>query len=273
MWLIYIPLGFALAYLGLVFAVSLGQTKLLFPTELAAANRPPSIGSGERLELRTPDGSHLVGIRLGDENGGSRPLLLGFGGNAWNAEVMAAYLHNVFPNREIIVFHYRGYPPSEGRPSAQALLEDSVSIFDHIRQSQSQRPIVAVGFSLGSGVAAYLARHRPVAGMILVTPYDTLENLAREHFPWAPVSLLLRHRIATIDFVRSGSTPTALIAAENDTIVPARRSDPLKRAIPNLVFGETIAQVGHNDLYHAPAFIGAMREALLRIEKASGNTP
>jgi uncharacterized protein len=96
-----------------------------------------------------------------------------------------------------------------------------------------------------------------------------LKALAREHFSWAPTSLLLRHHMPTIDLVKDRPTPTALIAAGRDTIVPARRSEPLRSAVPNLVLDRTIADAGHNDLYQHPGFVVAMREALAEFEKAA----
>jgi hypothetical protein len=51
--------------------------------------------------------------------------------------------------------------------------------------------------------------------------------------------------------------------------VPAKRSEPLRRAIPRLVFHRTIEDAGHNDLYDHPAFMEAMHEALARIEAAA----
>jgi pimeloyl-ACP methyl ester carboxylesterase len=125
--------------------------------------------------------------------------------------------------------------------------------------------IVLVGFSIGSGIAAYLARHRPVAGLILVTPFDSLETVARDLYWWAPVGLLLRNRMPTIEFVRGSIAPTALILAARDAVVSARRSTPLRAAIKNLVFERTV-DAGHNDIYDHPAFAAAMREALAKIE-------
>jgi uncharacterized protein len=87
------------------------------------------------------------------------------------------------------------------------------------------------------------------------------------------VELLLHHHMPTIDLVRDRTTPTALLAAGRDTIVPSRRSEPLRQAIPNLVLDRTIAEAGHNDLYNHPAFTSAMREALARIEAAAPPRP
>ena len=96
-----------------------------------------------------------------------------------------------------------------------------------------------------------------MTSLSLVTPFDSLEALARDLYWWAPVGLLLRHRMPTINFVRGSPVPTALIVAERDTIVPARRSAALRQAVANLVF-EGAIDAGHNDLYGRPAFAAAM---------------
>jgi uncharacterized protein len=267
MWLLYLAIGLGLLYAALVLIAALSQTRMLFPARMAAANRPLLPPSAERLELTTADGERLIGIRLGSLSD-IRPILLGFGGNAWNAEAMALYLHGLFPGHEVIAFHYRGYPPSSGEPGAKALFHDSLAIFDRLQQERA-RKVVAVGFSIGSGVAAYLAHHRPVAGLVLVTPFDSLKALAREHFSWAPTGLLLRHRMPTIDLVKDRRTPTALISAGRDTIVPPRRTEPLRSVISNLILDRTIADAGHNDLYDHPGFAAAIREAVARFEASA----
>ena len=270
-WLVHLALVLAALYTAAVAAMFLAQTWLLFPTALAGAARVQLPASARRLEATTPDGEILVGVRIPAATGardGRAPKLLGFGGNAWNADAMALYLHGLFPDREVAAFHYRGYAPSTGRPSSSALLADSVLVFDRLQQAHASGcGVVAVGFSIGSGVAAHLARHRPVAGLVLVTPFDSLEALAGDLYWWAPVGL--RHRMPTMDFVRGSPVPTALVMAERDTIVPARRSMALRAAVENLVF-EAAVEAGHNDLYGRPAFAAAMREALGRIEAAPG---
>ena len=104
--------------------------------------------------------------------------------------------------------------------------------------------------------------------MILVTPFDSLEAVARDLYWWAPVGPLLLNRMSTIEFVRGSNVPTALITAEHDAIVPKRRSAPLRAAIRNLVFERSI-DAGHNDRYDHPDFTAAVQEALTRVEAAS----
>jgi hypothetical protein len=273
MWLVHLALVAMALYVAVVSGMYFAQTWLLFPTTLVQAGHVRLPASAQRLEIEASSADRLVGVHIpaSISSGQRRPLLLGFGGNAWSAEVMALYLHERVPDCDVVAFHYRGYRPSTGRPSTEALLADAVTIFDHVQEKLAPERVVAVGFSVGSGVAAYLARQRSLAGLILVTPFDSLEALARDLYWWAPVGLLLRHHMPTIDFVRDRPTPTALIVAGRDTIVPARRSAPLRNAIPNLVLDRTI-EAGHNDLYDRKAFVENLREALAKITASQSET-
>jgi len=274
MWFVHLVLILAALYAVITTVMYFAQTWLLFPTALARATRLQLPASTQRLEVRTPDGERLAGVRIPSEGAPAEGALtlLGFGGNAWNAQATAITLHALFLHRNVVAFHYRGYAPSSGRPSARALFSDSLTIFDHLLRAQAGEPVLPIGFSIGAAVAAYLARHRSVAGLILVTPFDSLEAVASDLYWWAPVGPLLRNRMPTIEFVRGSPAPTALIIAERDTIVTKRRSAPLRAAIGNLVFERAI-DTGHNDLYDHPDFPPTAREALARVEAASGETP
>ena len=104
-WLAHLALGLAALYAAAVAAMYLAQTWLLFPTALAGAARVRLPASAQRLEASTPDGEVLVDVRIRAVTGkwadGRAPTLLGFGGNAWNADAVALYLHELFPGREV----------------------------------------------------------------------------------------------------------------------------------------------------------------------------
>lgn len=249
----------------LIAALAIFQTGLIFP-RWAMGPSPGLPARAERLDLALPGGDRLAGVYLPTLRGNAGgPLILGFGGNAWDAHALALFLQGLYPERPVAAFHYRGYRPSTGRPSAQALLDDAVAIHDHLAP-RAPEGIVAVGISLGAGPAARLARDRPVLGTILVTPFDSLAGLARTHYPWAPVGLLLRHHMEIADDLGKAEAPAAVITAERDTIVPAARSAPVRTAARDLVLDETIMDAGHNDIFDRPAFVEAMRAALGAIE-------
>lgn len=268
MWVLKLLLLLAALYVGLLAAMYALQTQMLFPAQLAAQGRPLLPADAVPLEVETPEGARLRGVRLPPTRSpkGAPLVLLGFGGNAWNAESLALYLREHAPEAEIVAFHYRGYRPSGGEPSAVALLSDAPRVYDHVAERLGAERVVGVGLSIGAGVAAHLARERPLHGLILVTPFDSLAALASEHYPWAPARWLLRHRMAPAEALRGSTTPTAIIAAERDAIISPARTEALRRAIPPLVFDRTIADAGHNDLYERPAFSAAMVEALARFK-------
>jgi pimeloyl-ACP methyl ester carboxylesterase len=271
-WSFKLFLILAAVSVGLFALIYSAQTRLIFPTRLAERYQAVLPASAVRLEIETSNGTRLRGVHIPPAFGREgEPVFLGFGGGGGNADRFAEYLHGVFPDSAVVTFHYRGYRPSSGRPSAAALLADAALVHDHLVETLGYRRVVAVGYSIGSAVAAYLAAQRPLAGLILVAPFDSLKAMAREHYPWAPFGWLLLHRIDTAEYLRGATAPTAVIAAANDTIVPPRRTEPVRRAIPNLVFDRTIAGADHN-LYRHAAFRMALSEALTHL-KSTGNEP
>ena len=196
---------------------------------------------------------------------GNRPseeLLIGFGGNAQDAEVLGQELASTFADMNVAVFHYRGYGESTGQPGEAALFADALAIHDRLVSDLSPKMVYALGTSLGSGVAGYLSKERSLDGAILVTPYDSIEAVAKEAYPWLPVGLLLKHRFNTVDAMDGNSTPVAIIAAEQDQVIKPERTTILRSAIENLVFDQTIEGSGHADIYAMPAYSNALRAAL-----------
>jgi pimeloyl-ACP methyl ester carboxylesterase len=215
------------------------------------------------LSLKTSDGNTLSGIHFPPtEQPTTRTLILGFGGNAWNAQDVATYLREIFPKADVVVFHYRGYAPSTGSPSAEALIADAPLVYDLASDLLKPRETIAVGFSIGSGIAAQLASRRTLNGLILVTPFDSLKAVAEAMYPWLPIGAIFSHEIDSATPLENSGVPTAILAAANDEIVPSMRTDALRARVPNLVFDRTIARAGHNDIYSRLEFQEAMREAL-----------
>jgi pimeloyl-ACP methyl ester carboxylesterase len=264
MWALKILLIPILVYVAIVAAIYFAQTSMIFPAKAVGGAGPLPPGA-IRLDLATGDGHRLHGVHIVPPAPGMRPVILGFSGNAWNAEDAAMFLADLYPDADVVAFHYRGYRPSTGTASAAALLQDAPLIHDYVNRRFAGRPIVAVGFSIGSGVAAHLASRRPLTGLVLVTPFDSLTEVGRGHYPWLPVGPLLRHRIDPAGDMQSSRVPTAIIVAGRDTLIPPRRAQALAKKVPKLVYERTIEEAGHNDIYQHPQFRTAMAEALERV--------
>jgi uncharacterized protein len=239
------------------------QEGMLFPTH-AVGPPDPLPGSAEHISVDGTGGVRLHGVHIPPSRppAGPRILVLGFGGNAWNGENVASYLHELYPEADIAAFHYRGYRPSTGSPSAQALVEDAPLVLDSAVERVKPGKVVAVGFSIGSAVAASLVKRRDIDGLILVTPFDSMKALAGDLYPWLPVGLLFRHEMNAVEFLDGANVPLAIVAAERDEIVSPRRTQELREQVSNLVYDRTIAGAGHNDIYARSDFQQAMSEAL-----------
>lgn len=241
------------------------QTQAIFPTHAVGRAGPLPRGA-ERVTLaagsETLHGVHIPPARPS----GDTTLVLGFGGNAWNAEDAAALIHQIYPAAHIVAFHYRGYRPSTGSPSAEALIADAPLVHDFAVERVKPERTIAVGFSIGTGVAAQLAGQRGLDGLVLVTPFDSLSAAAADLYPMLPVRLLFRHEMDSAAALRSSPVPVAIIAGAEDRLIQPRRTDALRRSVHRLAFDRTIPRAGHNDIYQLPAFHQAMRDALASLE-------
>jgi pimeloyl-ACP methyl ester carboxylesterase len=261
-----IALFAVLAYLAIAAALYFSQTSIIFPARLVPPAGPLPPGA-ERIELTAPDGIRLEGILIpaAKPATGEIVAILGFAGNASNAAGIAEFLSYLYPEHPVVAFHYRGYQPSGGTPSAAALIEDAPLLHDLVRDRLRPDRLVAVGISIGSGVASGLAAKRPLDGLVLVTPVDSLRAVAAGKFPWLPVSLLIRHDLPSAETLAKSDVPVAIVAAERDGIVPPKHSAALSRAVRNLVHQAIIPGAQHNDIAFHPRFRAEMREALDRV--------
>jgi dienelactone hydrolase len=237
----------------------------IFPVHAVPRSGPLPEG-GETLKFTGPSGDTIVGTRCRPtDQDWDGTLVLGFGGNAWNAQDVATYLHEVFPAAEVVSYFYRGYAPTGGEPSAKALREDAPAQFDDAVARVRPKRVIAVGFSIGSGVAAELSASRKLDGLILVTPFDSLQKVAQSFIPWMPIGPFFDHDIEAAAAVEQSKVPTAIFAAQNDEIVAPDRTDALRKRVPDLVFDQTLERTGHNSIYARSAFQLGLREATERL--------
>jgi pimeloyl-ACP methyl ester carboxylesterase len=105
-----------------------------------------------------------------------------------------------------------------------------------------------MGRSLGSGVAVHVAAHREVRGVILITPFDSLLNVARHHYPFLPVKLLLRHPFDSAALAPKVKMPALVLIGRQDDIIPNPLSSALAQRWGGPAQTVAIESVGHNDI-------------------------
>ena len=174
----------------------------------------------EEVWITTSGGKTLHGwVLLRDAEA---PTIVYFGGNAERVWMNLDLFERLGVNAVLI--EYRGYGRSTGSPKENALLADSLRVFDYVRD-ELQVPVekmVAMGRSLGTGVAAYMAVERQVQHTILVTPFDSMVNAAAEFAPKWLVKMMLTDDYRTVNFIDRLEGEALVIIAEKDEITPPR---------------------------------------------------
>ncbi len=249
-----------LSVFAVIAALYLGACALLyaFQRSLIYFPQPRAVGTSETvLKLPVPDANVLVSVRPHD---GPKALLY-FGGNAEDVSRNLPEFSAAFPDYALYLLHYRSYGGSSGKPSEEAIQRDAVALFDLAHGEHPQTAVI--GRSLGSGVAIRLASRRPVSRLILVTPYDSFEEIAASHYPYIPVSWLLRDKLESWRYASRITMPTLLIEAENDEVIPRASTERLytrfARGVASL---EVIPGTGHNTISASPRYLEAIRRAL-----------
>lgn len=252
--------GMAVAYIATcVLAYARQRSMLYYPTPYAPRRDAAFIwveSQGVRLRV------WVVGARAGDP---AAPALIYFGGNAEDVAGNVATLGAALPQRVVYLVNYRGYGGSGGTPTERGLCADSEAVFDVVRRRHPAGAIAVMGRSLGSGVAVHLAAARDVERLVLVTPFDSMVAVAREHFRWLPVALLVRDRYASADTIRSGRVraPALIVIAGDDEVIPARRGAALAAAFPAQQLRTLrIEAATHNGIDLFPQYLDAVARFL-----------
>ena len=225
---------------------------IFFPQPLVSTTHLPR--HAEAIEIVTSDGLHVRGwVRPGTRV--PAPLVLYFGGNAEEVSWTIADARWP-PEWSVAAFNYRGYGRSEGKPGEAALVADALAVYDALakRAGVLSKRIVVFGRSIGTGVAVKLAALRPVAGAVLVSPYDSLVAVGRGHYGWLPIGLLLKHRFEVLEEARRVRAPLLAVVADRDSIVPNERSRALYDAWAGPKQWRVIAGSDHNTVAMHDAF-------------------
>ena len=233
-------------------ALFLFQRSLIYFPQPSAFDTPSTT-----LTLAVPGADLKVSVRPHT----GRKALIYFGGNAEDVSANLSSFSSAFPDYAIYLLHYRGYGGSSGKPSEEALHSDAQALFDKVHGEHPD--IAVVGRSLGSGVAIRLASQRPASRLVLVTPYDSIQEIAAQQFPFFPIRWLLKDKFESWRDAPKIRVPALLLAAEFDEVIPRASTERLIAAFAKGVATLAIIPgVGHNTISDAAQYLDAMRSAL-----------
>jgi pimeloyl-ACP methyl ester carboxylesterase len=238
-----------LAYVAACVTLAIMQRSFLYhPQPIGSFG----VGNSEKLPVSDVDVVYTV-----QDHPGTRAVIY-YGGNAENAASGLPALAQAFPDRALYALHYRGFGGSGGGPTEAALQADALALFDLVHRAHSD--IVVIGRSLGSGVAIQVAAQRPLASLVLITPYYSIEELAQHQFPYFPVSWILSDKYQSWRFAPRITVPTLILTAQRDWVVPHWSTDKLFPLFqPGIASRQTIPKTDHSTITASPLYIEALR--------------
>jgi len=220
--------------------------------------QPKSLSSPDStLILPVEDAQIIVTTK---QHSGSKAIIY-FGGNGEDVSRNLPSFNIAFPDHAIYLMHYRGYGGSSGVPSEEAIYFDAVTLYKTVVKDHSD--ISIIGRSLGTGIATRLSSNFSVSRLVLVTPYDSLVEIASDVFPYLPVSILLRDKYESGKYAEKISTPTTILMAENDQVIPRESTEKLYSRFPDDVAALIkIKDVGHNSISSSPEYLLSLKNSL-----------
>jgi pimeloyl-ACP methyl ester carboxylesterase len=236
-------LWIAATCLGLLALVYVWQDRLLYFPQRAKVEELVSAGL-----TPWPAAEDFRGL-VAEPRGAARGTAIVFHGNAGHAGHRAYYAQALVPlGFRVILAEYPGYGPRAGKPGEESFIRDASEIVA-LAHAQYGGPLLLVGESLGAAVAAGAGalQRESTKGLILITPWDRLADVASHHYRWLPVKWLLRDPYDTAARLAKFDRPVVVVVAGQDSIVPARFGVTLHAALGGPKHLIQIEGAGHND--------------------------
>jgi fermentation-respiration switch protein FrsA (DUF1100 family) len=243
----------AIGYGALLIYVWFFQSRLLYFPHAAGADsgaRPTDIGLDyEVVHFETEDGVRLHGWFVPAE--APRGVLLFMHGNAGNITHRLESIDRFHRlGLSVLIFDYRGYGASEGRPSENGTYLDAQAAWRHLVDDREVAPgrIVLFGRSLGAAVAAWLAARTRPAALIVESGFTSVPDLAARHYWYLPVRTLSRFDYDTRAHVRRIACPLLVVHSADDEIAPFAHGEAIFAAGPEPKSFLRLSG-GHNDAF------------------------
>ncbi|HAN47254.1 MAG TPA: alpha/beta hydrolase [Cyanobacteria bacterium UBA8156] len=221
-----------LAYVGLLLVLFFNQDNMMFVPSRSVTDTPQSVGlQFESWKIPTADGETLAAWFIPAPN--PQAVLVycqGNGGNIGNRVSYLPIFHSL--NLSVLLWNYRGYGQSTGRPSEAGLYQDAAAVMAYLQQQHQIPPsqTVVYGESLGGGVASYLAARYPVRGLVLAATFTAAVDRAAELYPFLPVRWLARSRFDTRARLPQITAPVLVLHSVEDEIIPIHHGRALYAA-------------------------------------------
>ena len=231
-----------IGYLLLVGLLYFFQEALIFhPTPLAAEY---SFKAGTEESIRTPDGINLSLVEFIHPDAKGAVLYL-HGNRGSNNRSLYQTRELTETDYDLYLFDYRGYGKSGGAITSETqLFDDAQLVYDTLASRYGEQNIVLVGYSLGTGMASYLAARNQPRHCVLVAPYASVTAMKNLWF-WAVPDFILKYPLENVVHVREANCPITVIHGLADDFIPYTMAETLREANPARVELIGLPETGH----------------------------
>lgn len=248
-------------YLLLLAGVFFIQERLLFHDE----QLPESyhFSDGEEVELEVEDGIYLNCLWLKEP--ASRGVILYLHGNK-GSNRRCLHQAGTFRGQGYDVFmpDYRGFGKSDGENcSEQQLYSDAQKVYDFLRQNYDESQIIIAGYSLGSGMATWLAAHNNPSGVILVAPYVSMVYMKDKLFPFVP-DFVLKYPLRSDENLKMVKAPVTIVHGTEDELIPFESAEQLHRLFPEKTELVPVPGAGHRRVIFSNVLRDVVRQIAQR---------
>lgn len=227
-----------LLYLGLAGWVYVRQDALVYHPMAEISLTPADAGwDYDDLTLAASDGVNINAWFVPAPD--ARGVVLFCHGNAGN---IGHRLDSIRIFRDlglsVLIFDYRGFGRSEGRPSEAGTYLDVRAAWDFLVEEKGVEPgrIIIFGRSLGGAVAGYLAaqlgREKAPGALILESTFTSLPDMAARLYPFLPVRWLAKYSYNTLGRLGDIHAPVLVVHSPDDEIIPYAHGQALYAAAP-----------------------------------------
>jgi len=210
-------------YLLVCAGMAIAQRALVYFPSVFAREQVDQMAQSARLERWTNSAGQFIGLKRSSPRQpaeGTVMIMYGNGSTAIGCEHYANDIQSVAAF-DVFILEYPGYEDRSGSPSQNSLFSAADEAFGVLL---TNHPIYLVGESLGSGVASFLAGtySNKIAGVVLISPFNRLTDVAQNDFPQLPVRSLLVDRFPSDEYLRHYQGKVGVTVDGKDTVVPEK---------------------------------------------------
>ena len=246
------------------------RTLIYFPFADVPVPRAVGLPQAEVVTFPTADGLTLRGWFVPSSSPSPAYTVLVLNGNAGNRAYRAPLAVSLQQQGlQVLLFDYRGYGGSEGKPTEAGLRADADAARRYLvqRNDVDVTRLIYFGESLGTALAVALAADQPPAGVFLRSPFPSLVEVGQIHYPFLPVRFLLQDRYAAMEDIARVTCPVLVLAGDRDRIIPLGLSRRVYEAATSTKELVILPGSDHNDfeLLAGDQMIGAITQFLGRL--------